>query len=79
MVERRREEREAERFLIAFMRWQAVLGLLLVLIALLVGRIEPRIRRPFLVLGAAAGLTALLPAVITASATRSRRSRRLEP
>src|ERR1041384_2529418 len=38
VVERRREEREAERFLLTFMRWQAVLGLLLVLVALLVGR-----------------------------------------
>jgi predicted amidophosphoribosyltransferase len=71
-VERHRERRDSERLMIAFARWQAFIGVVLMLAALLVSRVEPRARRPLLALGAAVTLTGFLPVVVSAHSARRR-------
>jgi hypothetical protein len=73
-VARYREPREVERFSTLYARWQAFVGLLLMLVALIVVRFEPRARRPALALAAAAGCAAFVPYAITRCARPKRRT-----
>src|SRR5262249_10004206 len=76
VVARYREPREAARFGALYARWQAFVGLLLLIVALIVGRFEPRARRPALAFAAAAGCATLAPAALACYGVRSRQRQR---
>jgi hypothetical protein len=60
-VAQQQERRECERVLYQVFRWQVVVGLALMVLGLLVGRSDARLRRPLLLMGAGTGVLGALP------------------